>query len=113
MPGKEAGDKVSINAALATKVISDYTSEWKAARADLNLEIGHRFNFDRDYQKLSGNVGVLKNLPTLYAAQSPKEWFAESFSLYARGGASRERLESIAPKTAAAVKTVLTGRIFK
>lgn len=111
-PDAQDGDKVTINAKVAAKVVSDYTKEWQAAKDNLTEELGHRFRFSNDYQKMESKLGLVKNLPTLYAADGPKEWFAESLSQYCKGGQYRDRLERIAPLTAAAVKTVLTGRIF-
>ena len=104
-----AGGK-EINSAVAAKVINDYKSEYRAAREKLSTVLGHKFNFTNDNEKIS-DLHV-KGLPTAFAADSSKEWFAESFYLYCKGGAARERLESIAPKTTAAIKTVLKGGIF-
>lgn len=112
-PDKQVGDNVKINKEMAAKVITAYTEEYKAAKATLSEAIGHNFRFANDYQKMEKQPGLAKGLPTLYAVDGPKEWFAECFYLYAKGGASRDRLERIAPNTAAAVKTVMTGRIFR
>jgi hypothetical protein len=110
-PDKQDGDKHEINKAVAQKVQADYTSEWQAAKDKLSGELGHRFNFTNDNAKIPSSSA--KGLPTLYSADSPKEWFAESFYLYVKGGQYRTHLENVAPKTAAAVKTVISGRIFK
>jgi hypothetical protein len=112
-PNKQDGDKDQINKTVAEKVVAAYTKEWQAAKDNLSEEIGHRFRFSNDYDKVDTKSNAVKNLPTLFAVDGPKEWFAESFSQYVKGGQYRDRLERIAPQTFAAVKTVLTGRIFK
>jgi hypothetical protein len=112
-PDKQAGDNAEINKPLAAKVIAAYTSEWQAAKDQMSEDLGHRFRFSNDYEQVQKTPSMYKNSPTLFALDGPKEWFAESLSQYVKGGQYRDRLERIAPETFAAVKTVLTGRIFK
>jgi hypothetical protein len=112
-PNREPGDRFSINRLAATKVVADYTEEYQAARSRLSEQIGHKFNFTNDYKKLESSSKMVRGLPTLYAADSAKEWWAESVMLYAKGGAAKERLGNVAPKTYRAIETVLKGKIFK